>query len=100
MQDVRGTCAYIVSSKPTSPAYPPRLLLPLLLPMLLLPLLLPLLLQALSSLDKSTFQKQLGRFFPVLTKLMVCDYATADVQRALSELFLVRVGPMLPSGQQ
>jgi brefeldin A-inhibited guanine nucleotide-exchange protein len=55
------------------------------------------LLQALSTLDAATFQAELARFFPVLTKLMTCDYATADVQRALSELFLVRVGPMLPA---
>jgi hypothetical protein len=53
-------------------------------------------LQALSTLDAGTFQAELGRFFPVLTRLMSCEYATADVQRALSELFLVRVGPMLP----
>eukprot|EP00882_Tetradesmus_deserticola_P033912 GHRQ01038778.1.p1 GENE.GHRQ01038778.1~~GHRQ01038778.1.p1 ORF type:complete len:190 (+),score=78.23 GHRQ01038778.1:58-627(+) len=54
-------------------------------------------LKALSTLDAATFQAELARFFPVLTKLMTCDYATADVQRALSELFLVRVGPLLPT---
>jgi brefeldin A-inhibited guanine nucleotide-exchange protein len=54
-------------------------------------------LQALSTLEAATFQAELGRFFPVLTRLMTCEYAPADVQRALSELFLTRVGPMLPA---
>jgi hypothetical protein len=51
--------------------------------------------QALAALNGGTFQSELGRFFPVLTALITCDYATADVQRALSELFLTCVGPLL-----
>lgn len=58
------------------------------------------LLQALNTLDAATFQSELSHFFPVLTKLMTCDYATADVQRALSELFMLKVGPMLPALSQ
>ncbi|WIA22572.1 hypothetical protein OEZ86_009559 [Tetradesmus obliquus] len=54
-------------------------------------------LKALSTLERATFQAQLGRFFPVLTALMACEHAPADVQRALSELFLTRVGPLLPA---
>lgn len=64
---------------------------------LLPPLIVLLLLQALSTLERATFQAQLGRFFPVLTALMACEHAPADVQRALSELFLTRVGPLLPA---
>eukprot|EP00775_Hariotina_reticulata_P008270 gene8270-8458_t len=51
---------------------------------------------ALSALDAVIFKAELGRFFPVLTQLITCDYATADVQRALSEVFLVKVGSLLP----
>eukprot|EP00879_Flechtneria_rotunda_P012887 GHRR01013459.1.p1 GENE.GHRR01013459.1~~GHRR01013459.1.p1 ORF type:complete len:271 (+),score=94.74 GHRR01013459.1:102-914(+) len=54
-------------------------------------------LKALNGLDELTFKQQLSRFFPVLTQLMSAEYATADVQRALSQLFLTRVGPMLPA---
>jgi hypothetical protein len=57
--------------------------------------LLLLLLQALAALSEATFRSELGRFFPVLTRLISCDHTTADVQRALSELFLTRVGPLL-----
>jgi hypothetical protein len=54
-------------------------------------------LQALSAIDAVIFKAELGRFFPVLTRLITCDYATADVQRALSEVFLVKVGSLLPT---
>lgn len=57
-------------------------------------------LQALAALDAATFQVELGRFFPVLTRLMTCDYATPDVQRALSELFMAKVGPLLAAAPQ
>lgn len=56
------------------------------------------LLQALSALPQATFDAELGRFFPVLTQLISCSHTTADVQRALSELFLARVGPLLVNG--
>jgi hypothetical protein len=56
------------------------------------------LLQALSALPQGTFDAELGRFFPVLTQLISCGHTTADVQRALSELFLARVGPLLVHG--
>ncbi len=58
-------------------------------------MLLPCLLQALTALTEGTFRAELGRFFPVLTQLISCSHTTADVQRALSELFLARVGPLL-----
>lgn len=53
------------------------------------------LLQALCALNEATFRCELGRFFPVLTRLISCDHTTADVQRSLSDLFLTRVGPLL-----
>jgi hypothetical protein len=52
-------------------------------------------LQALCALNEATFRVELGRFFPVLTRLISCDHTTADVQRSLSDLFLTRVGPLL-----
>ena len=51
--------------------------------------------QALSALSEATFRDELRRFFPVLTRLIMCEHTTADVQRALSEVFLTRVGPLL-----
>ena len=36
-------------------------------------------------------------FFPLLTALISCEYAPPEVQRALSELFQKRIGPMLGS---
>jgi hypothetical protein len=53
------------------------------------------LLQALCALNEATFRCELGRFFPVLTRLISCDHTTADVQRSLSDLFLTCVGPLL-----
>lgn len=53
-------------------------------------------LQALSSFDEPTFRRHLPHFFPALARLVKCGYAPADVQRALSDLLLQRVGPLLP----
>lgn len=55
--------------------------------------------QALAALDGATFAAQLGTFWPPLTRLLGVDYATADVQRALSELMLRHVGPLLAASQ-
>ncbi len=51
--------------------------------------------QALSSFDELTFRRHLPHFFPSLARLVKCGYAPADVQRALSDLLLYRVGPLL-----
>jgi hypothetical protein len=52
-------------------------------------------LQALDGLGPEVFKAQVARFFPVLIRLIQCDYAPSDVQRALSDLFLHRVGPLI-----
>jgi hypothetical protein len=51
--------------------------------------------QALSALPGATFQGQLPRLFPLLTALITADHTSPEVQRALAELFLGRVGPLL-----
>jgi hypothetical protein len=52
-------------------------------------------LQALCAIEDATFKEHLPRFFPALIRLIQCDYAPSDVQRALSDLFITRMGPLL-----
>lgn len=52
-------------------------------------------LRALASFDDRLFRAHLSSFFPLLTRLIRCDYAPAEVQKALSDLFLSRVGPLI-----
>lgn len=50
---------------------------------------------ALGLLEPLMFQANLTTLFPTLTRLIKCEYATAEVHRALSNVLLKRVGPML-----
>ena len=52
-------------------------------------------LKAVSASDTAAFRRQLPGLFPALARLVACDHATPDVQRALSDLLAGRVGPLL-----
>ena len=52
-------------------------------------------LRALLAFPPDAFRAHLKDFFPLLTTLISCEYAPPEVQRALSELFAKRIGPML-----
>jgi len=52
-------------------------------------------LRALCALDPALLTPRLPELFPLLASLIRCDYASRDVHRALSDLFLRRVGPLL-----
>uniref|UniRef100_A0A061RZG9 Brefeldin a-inhibited guanine nucleotide-exchange protein 2-like n=1 Tax=Tetraselmis sp. GSL018 TaxID=582737 RepID=A0A061RZG9_9CHLO len=52
-------------------------------------------LRALSSLGDEEFRRHLHEFFPLLTRLISCQHAPVEVQRALSTLFQKRIGPLL-----
>lgn len=54
-------------------------------------------LRALLAFSPDAFRAHLKDFFPLLTALISCEYAPPEVQRALSELFAKRIGPMLAS---
>lgn len=54
-------------------------------------------LRALLLFPPDAFRSHLKDFFPLLTALISCEYAPPEVQRALSELFAKRIGPMLGS---
>jgi brefeldin A-inhibited guanine nucleotide-exchange protein len=54
-------------------------------------------LRALLAFPPAAFRAHLRDFFPLLTALISCEYAPPEVQRALSELFAKRIGPMLAS---
>ncbi|PSC72251.1 brefeldin A-inhibited guanine nucleotide-exchange 2-like [Micractinium conductrix] len=54
-------------------------------------------LRALLLFSPDAFRAHLKDFFPLLTALISCEYAPPEVQRALSELFQKRIGPMLGS---
>ncbi|KAI8465270.1 MAG: hypothetical protein J3K34DRAFT_525495 [Monoraphidium minutum] len=61
----------------------------------------PLVVSALRALGvgaEAPFRRQLPGLFPVLAGLVRCDHATPDVQRALGDLLLARVGPLLGAG--
>ncbi len=54
-------------------------------------------LRALLAFSPAAFRSHLKDFFPLLTTLISCEYAPPEVQRALSDLFAKRIGPMLAS---
>ncbi|XP_075518419.1 brefeldin A-inhibited guanine nucleotide-exchange protein 2 [Primulina tabacum] len=52
-------------------------------------------LQAICSLGDSSFEKNLSRFFPLLSSLISCEHGSNEVQSALSEMLNSSVGPVL-----
>lgn len=52
-------------------------------------------LQAICSLGDGSFDKNLGRFFPLLSSLISCEHGSNEVQAALSEMLSSSVGPIL-----
>ena len=52
-------------------------------------------LKALGSLGNDAFRRHLLEVFPLLTGLIGCIRAPPEVQRALSDLFAKRIGPIL-----
>lgn len=52
-------------------------------------------LQAICSLGESSFEKNLGRFFPILSSLISCEHGSNEVQVALSDMLSSSVGPIL-----
>ncbi|KAL6981821.1 Brefeldin A-inhibited guanine nucleotide-exchange protein 2, variant 2 [Sarracenia purpurea var. burkii] len=52
-------------------------------------------LQAIGTLEDSSFENNLSRFFPLLTSLISCEHGSNDVQVALSEMLNLSVGPVL-----
>ena len=52
-------------------------------------------LKGLGTLSNGAFRRHLLEVFPLLTGLIGCIRAPPDVQRALSDLFARRIGPML-----
>ena len=57
-------------------------------------------LRALAALEAEAFRRHLPAFFPQLTRLIACGHAPPEVQRALSDLFADRIGPLLAEPQQ
>nr|CAB3496502.1 unnamed protein product [Digitaria exilis] len=52
-------------------------------------------LQAISGLGDSSFEKNLGQFFPLLAGLISCEHGSSEVQVALSDMFSTWVGPLV-----
>ncbi|KAK2994295.1 hypothetical protein RJ640_024018 [Escallonia rubra] len=52
-------------------------------------------LQAICSLEESSFEKNIARFFPLLSSLISCEHGSNEVQIALSEMLSSSVGPVL-----
>lgn len=52
-------------------------------------------LQAISGLGDSSFEKNLGQFFPLLAGLISCEHGSGEVQVALSDMFSTWVGPIV-----
>nr|AAM00191.1 guanine nucleotide-exchange protein GEP2 [Oryza sativa] len=52
-------------------------------------------LQAISGLGDSSFEKNLGQFFPLLAGLISCEHGSSEVQVALSDMFSTWVGPVV-----
>uniref|UniRef100_A0ACD5XJH9 Uncharacterized protein n=1 Tax=Avena sativa TaxID=4498 RepID=A0ACD5XJH9_AVESA len=52
-------------------------------------------LQAISGLGDSSFEKNLGQFFPLLADLISCEHGSGEVQVALSDMFSTWVGPLV-----
>lgn len=56
-------------------------------------------LRALAALEADAFRRHLPAFFAQLTRLIACGHALPEVQRALSDLFADRIGPLLAEPQ-
>lgn len=52
-------------------------------------------LQAVCSLGDASFERNLARFFPLLSSLIGCEHGSNEVQAALSEMLRSSVGPVL-----
>ncbi|KAI7755440.1 hypothetical protein M8C21_015905 [Ambrosia artemisiifolia] len=52
-------------------------------------------LHAICSLEDSSFEKNLARFFPLFSRLIRCEHGSYEVQVALSEMLSSTVGPIL-----
>lgn len=52
-------------------------------------------LQAICSLGESSFENNLGRFFPLFADLISCEHGSNEVQVALSDMLSSAVGPIL-----
>ncbi|KAF8380416.1 hypothetical protein HHK36_027902 [Tetracentron sinense] len=52
-------------------------------------------LQAICRLQDSSFEKNLGRFFPLLSSLIRCEHGSSEVQVALGDILSSSVGPVL-----
>ena len=52
-------------------------------------------LRALSNLTDAAFRKHLRGFFPLLTRLIACQHTPPEVQAALSDIFIKRIGPLV-----
>eukprot|EP00210_Caulerpa_lentillifera_P001785 g1715.t1 len=52
-------------------------------------------LKALVVLPETMFRRHIKALFPLLTNLIACEYIPLEVQLALSEVFSVRIGPLL-----
>lgn len=52
-------------------------------------------LQAMSSIGDTSFEKNLGSFFPLLASLISCEHGSNEVQLALSDMLSSTVGPVL-----
>jgi brefeldin A-inhibited guanine nucleotide-exchange protein len=52
-------------------------------------------LQAICGLGDSSFEKNLGQFFPLLADLISCEHGSNEVQVALSNMLISHVGPIL-----
>ncbi|CAL4921758.1 unnamed protein product [Urochloa decumbens] len=52
-------------------------------------------LHAINSLGDSSFEKNLGQFFPLLAGLISCEHGSSEVQVALSDMFSTWVGPLV-----
>ena len=52
-------------------------------------------LRALGALPQDAFREHLAALFPLLTQLITCMQSPPEVQKALSDVFLARIGPLL-----
>ncbi|KAA8520531.1 hypothetical protein F0562_014787 [Nyssa sinensis] len=52
-------------------------------------------LQAICGLEDVSFEKNLARFFPLLSSLISCEHGSNEIQVALSEMLSSSVGPIL-----
>ena len=52
-------------------------------------------LRAIRDLDPHVFRRHLARLFPLLTSLICVEHTVPAVQRALADVFLRCIGPLL-----